>query len=623
MAKPEREEPPSAGKQQPASSTERPLAAHVPPLAGTNTLVRSGLAVSPGVAVGKAYCIAEIFVGDEHRPLEDAQVLAELANYDHARNQTAADLRALATKVQRQVGKEQAAIFHAHEAILQDPAFTAKVRTWIVDSRLRAQAALKRLLAEYTQLFDETEDEYIKERLADVRDVVIRLSGHLSTVLEPYSDALPGPIILVANELVPSHVVTLGQREVAGVVTQRGGRTSHAAILARSRGIPAVSGVAGILQQIKTGDLVVVDGREGHVLVNPDFETQYEYRKLQREFVHLKDTLAENHDLPAVSADGQPVELLANISNLSDAEAATRMGASGVGLYRTEYLFLTHPDVPDEEEQVEAYRAIIDASPNRRITIRTLDLGGDKTIPYLGHDHEANPFMGWRSIRLSFEHPTFFMAQIRAVLRAAALAVQPCSVRLMFPMITTLEEMRKVRRMVHQAGRQLAAEGTAFAEVPMGMMLEVPAAAVSIGALLKVADFISIGSNDLVQYLMAADRDNPKVSHLCQPLSPAVIHVLDSVIGACRAAGKSVTVCGEMAGSPRACVLLYAMGLRSFSMSPAFIPTIKDLLKHLHEAKAAEIVRRALRLTTTSRVIRYMEKQLLEIAPDLKMLDSV
>jgi phosphotransferase system enzyme I (PtsI) len=622
MARPVGDQQHSVDGAPPAGSAAGPTPGHAPPLAGTNTLVRNGLAVSPGVAVGKAYCIHEIFVGDESRPLDDAQALAELSAYDRAREQTAADLRALATKVESQVGIEQAAIFHAHEAILKDPAFTAKVRTWIVDSHLGAPAALKRLLAEYTLLFEQADDEYIKERLADLRDVVIRISGHLSAVLEPYSDAMPGPIILVANELVPSHVVTLGEREVAGIVTQRGGRTSHAAILARSRGVPAVSGIPGILQQIKTGDLVVVDGREGHVLVNPDFETLHAYRKLQREFVHLKDTLAENHDLPAVSADGEPVELLANISNLNDAVAATRMGASGVGLYRTEYLFLTHPNVPDEEEQVEMYQAIIAASPNRRITIRTLDLGGDKTIPYLGHDREANPFMGWRSIRLSFEHPTFFMAQIRAVLRAAGGAPRPHAVRLMFPMITTLEEMRKVRRMAHQAARQLAAEGKPFAEVPMGMMLEVPAAAVSIGALLKVVDFVSIGSNDLVQYLMAADRDNPKVSHLCQPLSPAVLHVLNAVIGACRAAGKSVTVCGEMAGAPRACVLLYAMGLRSFSMSPAFIPTIKDLLKHLHEAKAAEIVERALSMSTSNRIIRYMERQLLEIAPDLEMLDS-
>ncbi|HEX4149505.1 MAG TPA: phosphoenolpyruvate--protein phosphotransferase [Pirellulales bacterium] len=626
MATSEGDDQPSAEGQEPqrartpsaARATPRPA----PPLAGTNTRVRNGLSVSPGVAVGKAYCIHEIFVGDDSRPLEDAQVLGELAAYDRAREQTAADLRALATKVERQVGVEQAAIFHAHEAILKDPAFTAKVRAWIVDSHQRAASALKRVLAEYTQLFDQAEDEYIKERLADLRDVVIRLSGHLSAVLTPYSDALPGPIILIANELVPSHVVTLGDREVAGIVTQRGGRTSHAAILARSRGVPAVSGVPGILQQVKTGDIVAVDGREGHVLINPDPETQHAYRKLQREFVHLKDALAANHDLPAVSADGQSVELLANISNLNDAIAATQMGASGVGLYRTEYLFLTHPNVPDEEEQVEMYRAIIAASPNHRITIRTLDLGGDKTIPYLGHDREANPFMGWRSIRLSFEHPTFFMAQIRAVLRAAASAPAPHRVRLMFPMITTLEEMRKVRRMAHQAARQLAAEGRPFAEVPLGMMLEVPAAAVSIQALLKISDFVSIGSNDLVQYLMAADRDNPKVSHLCQPLSPAVLHVLNNVIGACRAAGKPVTVCGEMAGAPRACVLLYAMGLRSFSMSPAFVPTIKDLLKHLHEAKAAEIVERALRLTTANAVVRYMERKLLEIAPDLKMLDS-
>ena len=276
---------------------------------------------------------------------------------------------------------------------------------------------MQRLLAQYTELFSRTQDEYLKERLADVRDVIIRLSGHLSQVLEPYSEALPGPIILVANELVPSHVITLGEREVAGIVTQAGGRTSHAAILARSRAIPAVSGVPGILHDVKNGDTVVVDGREGHVLVNPDYETLTAYRKLQREFVDLKDALAENRDQPAISADGEQVELLANISRIADAQAAVRMGATGVGLYRTEYLFLTHPDVPDEEEQVETYRAIIAASPGRRITIRTLDLGGDKTIPYLGHNREANPFMGWRSIRLSFEHPAFFITQIRAVLR--------------------------------------------------------------------------------------------------------------------------------------------------------------------------------------------------------------
>jgi phosphotransferase system enzyme I (PtsI) len=590
---------------------------------GAPSALHRGLAVSPGVAIGQAYCIHEIFIGDEKRPLDDEQILGELTQYDHARERTAADLRALAAKVESQVGHEQAAIFHVHESILKDPAFTAKVRTWIVDSRQTAQAALQRLLAQYTELFSRTQDEYLKERLADVRDVIIRLSGHMSQVLEPYSEALPGPIILVANELVPSHVITLGEREVAGIVTQAGGRTSHAAILARSRAIPAVSGVPGILHDVKNGDTIVVDGREGHVLVNPDYETLSAYRKLQREFVDLKDALAENRDQPAISADGEKVELLANISRVGDAQAAVRMGATGVGLYRTEYLFLTHPDVPDEEEQVQTYRTIIAESPGRRITIRTLDLGGDKTIPYLGHNREANPFMGWRSIRLSFEHPAFFVTQIRAVLRAAHSADgQPNHVRLMFPMITTLEEMRKVRSLVKRAARQLKTEGKPFAEVPIGMMIEVPAAAVSIDSLLTISDFVSIGSNDLVQYLMAADRDNPKVSHLCEPLSPAVIHVLNSVIKHSRAAGKSVTLCGEIAAAPRACVLLFGMGLRSFSMSPAFVPVIKELVSHLTVGHTEQILQRVLRMTTSAQIIRYMAQQLAEICPNMKILDS-
>ena len=276
------------------------------------------------------------------------------------------------------------------------------------------------MLDEYSALFNQTKDEYLRERLADVRDVIIRLSGHLSAVLAPHDAEIKGPLILVAQELLPSQVVALGKREVAALVTQTGGQTSHAAILARSRGIPAVSGVEGILRHVKNGDMVVVDGSSGHVLVNPDAETESAYRKLQREFFHLKDVLAENRDLPAVTADGERIELLANINNVEDARAATATGASGVGLFRTEYIFLTHPDVPDEEEQLAAYSEIIEASPGRRVTIRTLDLGGDKTIPYLGHDREANPFLGWRSIRLSFEHPEFFLTQIRAIIRAAA-----------------------------------------------------------------------------------------------------------------------------------------------------------------------------------------------------------
>ncbi len=586
--------------------------------------MRKGIGVSPGVAVGTAYCLHEIFVDPNTKLLEDGDVQVELARYEAAREKTVADLRGLYQKVARQAGPAKATVFQLHESILHDAAFASTVYAWIVQHRLTAQAALHRLLAEYTTLSAETRDDYLKERLADLRDVIIRLSEHLSPLVDPHSQALAGPLIVVAEELVPSQVVALGDREIAGIVTQSGAQTSPAALIARSRGIPAVAGVRGILGQVKSGDVLVVDGREGHVVINPEAETEVAYRKLQREFFDLKDALAENRDLPAVSADGQDVELLANINHLADARAAVAMGAAGVGLFRTEYLFLTHPSMPTEEEQLAAYREIIAASPHRRVTIRTLDLGGDKTVPYLGRTREANPFMGWRSIRLSFEHPESFAVQIRAVLRSAAPqpGQPPAEVRLLFPMVTTLEEMRRIRAMVRRARRQLIEQERAIGEVQIGLMLEVPAAATTIDLFLEVIDFVSIGSNDLVQYLTAADRDNPKVSHLCQPLAPPVLQVLHEVIQACRAAGKPVTLCGEMAGLPRAFVLLFGMGLRSFSMSPAFIPTIKELTSHLTENYAEVSLDHALRLKTAGEVRRFMGERINELAPKLKLLDQ-
>jgi phosphotransferase system enzyme I (PtsI) len=586
--------------------------------------MRKGIPVSPGVAVGTAYCIHEIFVNPDTKRLEDNEVTAELANYETARDKAAHELRALQAKVEQQVGHEEAAIFGVHESILRDAAFTNKVRGWIVNDRLTAQAALSRLLEEYTVLFARTNDEYLRERLNDLRDVIMRLTAHLAQHLVPDGGVLTGPVILVTDELLPSQVVALGEMEVRGIVTQAGGQTSHAAIIARSRGIPAVSGVRGILRQVKTGDTLIVDGRDGHVLINPDAEQRSAFLKLEREFFHLKDQLAANRDAPARTADGESLELLANVNSAADARAAVAMGASGVGLFRTEYIYLTHPDVPDEEEQYQAYRDVIAASPGRNVTIRTLDIGGDKTVPYLGHTHqEANPFMGWRSIRLSFEHPEFFSTQLRAILRAASEAqADGGRVRIMFPMITTLEEIRKVRAMVRRACVTLREHGRDCGEIPLGMMLEVPAAAISIKDMLPHVDFVSIGSNDLVQYLMAADRDNPKVSHLCQPLAPAVLRVLSTVIKACNQAGKPLTLCGEMAGQPRAFLLLFAMGLRSFSMSPAFIPTMKDLAAHLTLDTSRQVLRRAMTLRTTAAVKRFMAEELARIAPNLRMLDT-
>ncbi len=376
------------------------------------------------------------------------------------------------------------------------------------------------------------------------------------------------------RKFFPPSALMLQRLKIIGIITEAGGSTGHAAILARAQGIPLVSGLRGIHRAVKTGDLIALDGRMGHVYLRPDAEVEAAYRKLQREFVDMRDRLVENRELAAVSLNGTSVELLANVNSLADAEMAVRSGATGVGLYRTEYLFLTHATVPNEEEQLAAYRGVIEASPNKSVTIRTLDLGGDKLVPYFGHNKEANPFLGWRSIRIISAYPEFFQTQLRAILRAALYG----KVQMMFPMITTLEEVLKLKKMVERTKAKLLRDGIPFnADLPVGVMLEVPAAALTIHTLLREVDFISIGSNDLIQYVMAADRDNPKVAHLCEPFSPPVLKILNHILKACVKHNKPVTLCGEMAGRSRCFLPLFGMGLRRFSMSPAFVPNIKEI----------------------------------------------
>jgi len=590
--------------------------------AGTFEPMRKGIPVSPGVAVGKAYCLHEVFVRPEAKRLEDNEVSAELARYEVCRDRAAGELRELQQKIEKEVGHREASIFSAQESILYDNAFSKQIRQWIVDERMTAPAALDRLVNHYAEVFANAKDEFLRERVSDLRDVARRLADHIAKKPKRRGPEMEGPLIVVADEILPSQLAGWDAAPIAGIVTQRGSQTGHAAIIARSRGIPCVSGVQGILQQVKTGDTLVVDGREGRVVINTDVESLAAYRKLEREFVDLRDHLAENRDQPAVTADGTPLELLANVNGVSDAKAAVKMGAGGVGLYRTEYLFLTHPDAPDEDEQRAAYRELILAAPPGQVTIRTLDIGGDKTVPYFGlTQREANPFMGFRSIRLSFAHREFFLTQLRAILRAAGeTADSGRDVKIMFPMITTLEEMRRARVFVRRAARQLEQRGQPFATPPLGMMLEVPAAAMTIGELLPLVDFVAIGSNDLVQYLMAADRDNPRVSHLCQPLAPAVLRILSRVIAACNEAGAPVTLCGEMAAQPQAFVALMGMGLTRFSMSPAFIPTTKELAGRLSIRQAQAITARTMQFTTTRRVKRYLDQQLGELAPEIGMM---
>jgi phosphotransferase system enzyme I (PtsI) len=588
--------------------------------------MRKGIGVSPGIVVGVAHRVQSVLGALEQQSLASPRdVPAEIERFDRAVADSVADLETLVQRVAKELGDTEADIFKSHIQILQDPALLARVHHLIEGQQLTALSALQLVMNHYAAQFARIQQDFFRERMNDIRDVIVRIESHLTRdnfghpAAASESHNGDESVILVAHEILPSQAVSLGVLPIAGIVTELGGSTSHAAILARSRGIPAVSGVDGIMAEVESGDLMIVDGRDGMVIVRPDLEATSAYRKVQREFFNLKDRLVANRDLPAKSADGTQVELLANINNLADAHAAFKVGGTGVGLFRTEYLFLTHHDVPNEEEQYEYYRQVIANSPNQTVTIRTLDLGGDKTVPYLGRRGEPNPFMGWRSTRIFFENPKLFVAQLRAILRAA----RHGKVSILFPMITTVEELHFVNSLVKETRSDLKREGILFAEdVKTGVMVEVPAAAVCIDAILRETDFISIGSNDLIQYLVAADRDNPKVAHLCESLSPAIFRILRMVLDACQRTGTPVTLCGEMAGQPRSVLVLFGMGLRRFSMSPAFIPTVKELLASVTTAQAERFAHHVLQLSTSEEIRSYLTARLHEVSSTLELLDT-
>jgi phosphoenolpyruvate-protein phosphotransferase (PTS system enzyme I) len=590
--------------------------------------MRRGIGVSPGVVVGVAHRVESVFGPFEEQTLESASLVAdEVERFDRAVADAAAYYGGYIQTVAQDVGNSEAEIFKSHLQIVNDPSLRSKVRSLIENQRLTALSALQAVMNSYAAQFAQIKQEKFRERLTDIRDVILTIEAHLSrrsaVRTEPVGESRNGngdeSVILVAHEILPSQAMNFGDLPIAGIVTEMGGGTSHAAILARSRGIPAVSGLEGILTEVETGDMIIVDGRDGMVIVRPDKEATAAYRKVQREFFDAKDRLFANRDAPARSQDGTHVELLANINNLADVQAANKVGATGIGLFRTEYLFMTHHDVPGEEEQYEYYRQIIANSPGQTVTIRTLDLGGDKTVPYLGRRGEANPFMGWRSTRIFFENAKLFITQVRAILRAG----RHGKVSMLFPMITTLEELMIVNNLVQETRSNLLREGVPFGEdVKKGMMVEVPAAAVCIDSFLRETDFISIGSNDLIQYLVAADRDNPKVAHLCESLAPAIFRVLRMVLDSCQRTGTPVTLCGEMAGQPRSVLVLFGMGLRRFSMSPAFIPTVKELLASVTTAQAERFAHHVLQLSTNDEIRSYLTARLHEVSSALEVFDT-
>jgi phosphotransferase system enzyme I (PtsI) len=560
-----------------------------------------GLAAAPGIAIGPAAVLKKT-TGDLEQTGPAAEPQEEEARLTAAVEAVRRELTALKERTEREVGAEQAAIFGAHLLMLDDPALVGETRRLIREEKLAAPAALTRVVDDLAAVLDALPDEYLRERAADVRDVGGRLLAELTGARTEV--VLPAPAVVVGADLTPSQTAQLPKDKLLALLSGTGGRTAHVAILARSLGIPAVVGLGERLSTVRDGDLVAVDGTQGLVAVNPSDQELEEWRRRQAAAEEEKARLAAFKDLPGVTRDGRRVELAANIGTPGDVGPAQALGAEGVGLFRTEFLYMDRTDLPSEEEQFEAYRTAVAAFAPQPVIIRTLDIGGDKELPYLGLTREENPFLGLRAIRFSLARPEVFRTQLRAILRAGAYG----NVKVMFPMVATPAEVRSARRHLEEVREELSRAGVKLAEkIEVGIMVEVPAAALAADLLAPEVDFFSIGSNDLIQYTLAADRHNERVAYLYEPFHPAVLRLIERTIRAAHAAGIWAGMCGELAGDRLATPLLLGLGLDEFSMAAGSLPAVKERLRALSYAEAQRIAATALSLPDAAAVRAHLE----------------
>ena len=547
-----------------------------------------GLPVSRGIAIGRAVLVSSSRVDVDHYFVSAAEVESEISRLRTSRDNVAAELSSLQRDLPADAPSELSALLDVHLMLLHDEVLIAATKHWICERHYNAEWALSAQLEVLARQFDEMEDDYLRERKADVEQVVERMlramsrgaSSGFADGKEPVRPPAVGaePLVLVANDIAPADMLHFKRSVFTGFVTDVGGKTSHTAIVARSLDIPAVVGAREGSRVIRQDDLLVIDGDAGLVIVNPSDIVLEEYRFRQRQGELEREKLTRLRHTPAVTMDGERIELLANIELPADAGAAVASGAVGVGLFRTEFLFMNRAgELPTEDEQFEAYRSVVMAMNGAPVTIRTVDIGADKPLDRMSagelrHEHGLNPALGLRAIRWSLSEPAMFRQQIRAILRASVFG----KVRLLIPMLTHVSEAVQVLEMVDRAKQQLADAGKPFAEVALGAMVEVPAAALVLPSFLRLFDFVSIGTNDLIQYTLALDRGDESVAHLYDPWHPAVLRLVEGVIRQARAAGKAVSVCGEMAGDPAFTELLISMGLRTFSMHPSQIASIKQ-----------------------------------------------
>jgi phosphoenolpyruvate-protein phosphotransferase (PTS system enzyme I) len=559
-----------------------------------------GIAVSSGIARGTAVVLAcaDRAAGPLRR-VEASQVEAELARFEVALDKTERDLLALKRSVEERIGSSESDIFTAQALLVRDPSFHEKVRAAVREQRVNAEAALSEVVERYTKAFDTLADSYFRERAADVRDVGRRVLGALLQERGPECGEVPEGSIVVAGELLPSVTAHLELRQVRGLVTERGGKFSHSSILARSMGIPAVAGITEAPRVIKTGDQIIVDGVSGVVFVNPEPRVESEYARLDRDFRAYKDGLQQLVGLPSVTADGTSIVLLANVNKFPDTEAAVLYQAEGVGLYRTEFGFSVRPEFPTEDEQYEFLKRAAERLHPRPVTLRLLDVGGDKQLPYFSLPPSRNPSLSERGARLLLKHPEVLKAQLRAFLRVSG--DHPVSI--LVPVVGGVEEIRRVRALIAEVMTELSSEGKRFdPRVPVGAMIEIPSAALIVETMAEEVDFFSLGTNDLVQYLLAADREDESPVPYYDPLHPAVVRLIRSVAEAASRTGRPLTICGEMAGEPRYTELLLGLGLRRFSVSPGEILGVKRAIRAANLGAANALAQRALAMRSVAEI---------------------
>ncbi|TYR07654.1 phosphoenolpyruvate--protein phosphotransferase [Enterococcus faecium] len=552
-----------------------------------------GIAASDGVAVAKAYLLVQPDLTFSKATVEDTA--AEEARLDAALAKSTEELQQIREKAAQSLGEAEAQVFDAHLMVLSDPEMVGQIKQNIKDNSVNAESALKEVTDMYIGMFEAMEDNaYMQERAADIRDVAKRILAHLLGVTLPNPSMINEEVVVVAHDLTPSDTAQLDRNFVKAFVTDIGGRTSHSAIMARSLEIPAIVGTKEITAKVKEGDILAVNGIEGDVIIDPTDEQKAEFEKAGADYAAQKAEWEKLKNAETVTADGKHFELAANIGTPKDLVGVHNNGGEAVGLYRTEFLYMDSPDFPTEDDQYEAYKAVLEGMEGKPVVVRTMDIGGDKELPYLQLPHEMNPFLGYRALRISLSEQgdEMFRTQMRALLRASVHG----NLRIMFPMVVTLKEFRAAKAIFEEEKQKLISEGKEVSDtIQVGIMIEIPAAAVLADKFAKEVDFFSVGTNDLIQYTMAADRMNERVSYLYQPYNPSILRLIKNVIDAAHAEGKWAGMCGEMAGDQTAVPLLVGMGLDEFSMSATSILKTRSLMKRLDTAKMAELADRALK----------------------------